>query len=427
MALGLPRHCEGAAKPIILITNMPAYGSMTDLSGSVLLASPSAYAVAVFIYVPGSGWWSKPTCPGQPLTTIQPDGSWTADVTTGGVDQNATRFAALVVGTNYNEPCVLGLANIPTNVYAQAAASAVVTREYPGPRWVNFSGYDWWVKTSTNQVGPGPNYFSDSTNNVWVDGQGWLHLRLTNRSNQWQCAELVSARTFGYGSYRFELNSVVNNLDPHVTLGLFTWSDDPAYTYREIDVECSRWSVAADTNNSQFVVQPYNLPGQWVRYQVPPNVTNSTHLFTWETNRISFQSMERSYSPGPVWLLSSYVFTNAPNVPQTGDENVRMNLWLNNGPPTDNQEVEVVVKSFQFVPLGPPQAAIISQVNMLANGQFQFALLGEPDRRYQVQSSANLISWQDLGTILATNSSMTFVDTNSSVSGRRFYRTVTLP
>jgi hypothetical protein len=180
----------------------------------------------VFIYVPGYGWVTKPTC-AQPLTLIQPDGSWSADITTGGSDPLATRIAALLVSTNYSQPCVLGANVLPTNVFAQASASAVINRPYPGPRWLSFSGYDWWVKTSTGPVGPGPNYFSDSTNNVWLDGQGQLHLRITNRSNQWQCPELVSARTFGYGIYRFQLASPADNLNPNAVLGLFTWSDDP--------------------------------------------------------------------------------------------------------------------------------------------------------------------------------------------------------
>ena len=30
--------------------------------------------------------------------------------------------------------------------------------------------------------------------------KAWPHLRITNRSNAWQCAEIVSARTFGYGA-----------------------------------------------------------------------------------------------------------------------------------------------------------------------------------------------------------------------------------
>ena len=42
----------------------------------------------------------------------------------------------------------------------------------------------------TTPVGPGPNYFSDSTTNVWTDTNGWLHLRITHRANAWQCASI---------------------------------------------------------------------------------------------------------------------------------------------------------------------------------------------------------------------------------------------
>jgi hypothetical protein len=78
-------------------------------------ASPAAYRVAVFIYVPGAGWWSKPYCDPQ-LTLIQPDGSWTADITIGGADEFATKITTLLVGTNYAEPCVMGPPALPTNV-----------------------------------------------------------------------------------------------------------------------------------------------------------------------------------------------------------------------------------------------------------------------------------------------------------------------
>src|ERR1035438_7480052 len=84
------------AGPSIIITNLPAYGSSDNLGGVVLGASPSACSAAVFIDVPSYGWVNKPTC-AQPLTAIQPDGSWTADITTGGTDQLATRIAALLV------------------------------------------------------------------------------------------------------------------------------------------------------------------------------------------------------------------------------------------------------------------------------------------------------------------------------------------
>lgn len=417
-----------AAMPSIVITNLPAYGAAGPLAGVALNANPATQAVAVFIYVPGYGWVTKPTC-AQPLTTIQTNGSWSANITTGGAgDLTATRVAALLVSTNFNQPCALGLANLPTNVYAQAIAKTVITRPSPGVRFLSFSGYDWWVKNSAGPVGPGPNYFSAATNNVWTDPNGWLHLRLTHRSNAWQCAEIVSARTFGPGSYRFELNSPADSLNPNVTLGLFTWSDDPAFTYREIDVECARWGNAADPDNSQFVVQPWDTANHLFRYRVPEGLVNSTHLFVWETNRVSFQCQTGAYSAFATNQISSWVFTNAAAVPQSGDENVRLNLWLAQGnPPTDNNEVEIIIKSFNFVPLGATPRAVLSNPQLPAAGPFQCDLTVQPDHRYVVQTSSNLLHWSPITNLLATHPTLTFTDSKPPPDDKRFYRAVTHP
>ena len=428
LGLAMAACCSARATPSIEITNVPPFGSFANLEGRVLDALPAAHRVAVFIYVPSAGWWSKPYCD-PALTVIQPDGSWTADITTGGADEFATKITALLVGTNYAEPCVMGPPSLPASVTTQAVAAATVERVDPNVRWISFSGYDWWLKDSPGLVGPGPNYFSDSTNNVWLDAQGRLHLRITNRSNQWQCAELVTQRTFGYGSYRFELDSVVNDINPSVVLGLFTWSDDPAYTHREIDVECGRWADPGDVNNAQYVVQPWDWANHLARYAVPAGLTNSTHSFTWESNRVSYQALRGAYSPNPppTNLISTWIFNQTSDVPQTGDENVRINLWLIYGnAPTNNSEVEFIVKSFQFVPPGPPLPAVLLQPRSW-NGYLSFDIDGQTDRRYEVQTSTNLIAWQSLDTILATNSLMSFTDTNEVGHGLRFYRLLTLP
>ena len=50
----------------------------------------------------------------------------------------------------------------------------------------------------------------------------------------------------------------------------------------------------------------------------------------------------------PTNVISSWSYRLT--VPQTGDENVRLNLWLFQGnPPTDNEETEVIMKSFQLI------------------------------------------------------------------------------
>src|SRR5574341_2445673 len=114
------------------------------------------------------------------------------------------------------------------------------------PRQISFSGYMWNVKKSNGRVGPGPNYFYYSTQNVWVDLSGKLHMKLRKNKGKWYCSEIVSNQNFGYGTYRFYIDSYVDNLDPNVVLGLFTWSDNPDYNHREIDQEFARW---ADPNN----------------------------------------------------------------------------------------------------------------------------------------------------------------------------------
>ena len=295
---------------------------------------------------------------------------------------------------------------------------------------MSFAGYDWWVKSPAGLAGPGPNYFSDNTNNVFTDANGWLHLRITHRTNAWQCAEIVSARTFGFGNYRFEVGSVVDNLNQNVTLGLFTWSDDPAFTDREIDVEGGRWSNPADTNNAQFVVQPFDGANHLVRYRVAPGLADTTHLFIWETNRIRWQAQTNAYSAAGTNVFSAYTFANVADIPLSGDENVRLNLWLVNGiPPSDNNEEEVVIKSFNFVPLGTPPPAVLSHAKNVpgANPVFQADFTVQPDFRYDIQASSNLMLWEDLTNVLAASDKFTLKATNSSAVDGLFYRAITLP
>jgi len=278
---------DAPAATSIQFTSVPPYGSQNNLFGKVYGVNPANYRVAVYIYITDVGWFTKPTC-ANPLTTIQADGSWNADITTGGVDSNATRIAALVVPASFNQPCVTNEFCLPDAVQQQAVANITVTRVDPTTRSFHWSGYDWWVKTSTSPVGPGPNYFSSTTNNVFIDAQGRLHLRITHTSNAWQCAEIVSQRTLGYGRYAYHLATPVDTLDPDIVLGLFTWHDENDFANNEMDVECGRWVSAFDYANAQFVRQPYYLPGQLVRYRIPTLATNAIPSYDWEPGKIAF-------------------------------------------------------------------------------------------------------------------------------------------
>ena len=219
------------------------------------------------------------------------------------------------------------------------------------PLTLQFSGYQWKVKVSHNRVGPGPNYFADGSKNVWVDARGRLHLRLTQEEGRWHCAKVISLRSFGYGSYRFYVDSTFDDLDPRVVLGLFTWSDLSSYSHREIDVEISRWGER-DNKNGQFVIQPYTRPMNIVRFEVPSGLNASTHSFTWRPDSVVCESLRGSSGDArhPKRVIERHTFTEG--IPQAGGENARMNLWLVQGrPPLDGKETEVIISRFEFVPL----------------------------------------------------------------------------
>ena len=82
----------GPGTPEIEFSYVPAYGSFDNLRGQVWHVVPSEHRVAVYIYVNG-GWWTKPFRD-APLTSINCDGAWNCDITTGGVDERATKIFA---------------------------------------------------------------------------------------------------------------------------------------------------------------------------------------------------------------------------------------------------------------------------------------------------------------------------------------------
>ena len=293
------------------------------------------------------------------------------------------------------------------------------------------------VKTSSGSLaGPGPNYFSDSTNTVWLDAQGALHLKINYQNGGWQCAEVISGRSFGYGQYRFSISAPVSVLGSNTVLGMFTWSNDSAYNDREIDIELSRWSYSfGSANVANYAISPYGA-GQVLRFGLPATSTNTTHSFIWQSNSIAFRSLNGGFSASPAASNILQSWTNSTAIP-AGGEQVRINLWLNHGTAPDNgQPVEVVISNFTFVPLGTPPSATLGRITGLTNGPVEINVQSMADYHYQILSSSNLTKWTSLGTVLATNSgiafpslpvSFQFTDTNTVSSSPRFYRALTQP
>ncbi|HVP54571.1 MAG TPA: glycoside hydrolase family 16 protein [Candidatus Eisenbacteria bacterium] len=348
--------------PALGFTHIPAWGTWGDpLQGQAYGVNPSDFQVTVVILIEGLGWYAKPYCD-YSLThaytvPLDSNGHWSASITTGGVDQTAIKIAAYLIPKTYTPPCSYASGGLPSEVDANSVAHVLADRQNPNVRELSFSNRVWWVKANSVKLGPGPNFFSDSTENVWVDSQGYLHLRITYRNGAWYCPEIISKGTLGFGTNYFVLGAPVDGLDPNVVFGLFTYSDtDAADSNREIDIEFSKFGNGSDTNNAQYTVQPYTLSQNFHRFQMPTGVPQSTHILQWQPSVTFFKSVRGTDLNAPIGQWT-YDGTSFP----PGDQNIRMNLWLLNGqPPTNGQEVEVIVQAYGFAPYIVPQWLILA-------------------------------------------------------------------
>jgi len=237
-------------------------------------------------------------------------------------------------------------------------------------RVIQFSGFAWHVKNSTEnrKMGPGPNYWSESDRNVWVDDQGRLHLRITREKDasgrmRWSCAEVISEKSFGYGKYMWQLDTPIQS-QPKIVLGLFTWDDAPdsgQFHHREIDVELfSTWGETNGNRNAQFCVQPYMKSRNLHRFSVAGNAPSATtHLFTWSENSVAFRSFSGHIGEAPTAtaVLNEWRFSGS-GVPPAGGENVRMNLWLLGPLDYDAKEPEVIISKFLFEPVADQASSL---------------------------------------------------------------------
>ncbi len=116
--------------PAIQFTHVPAFGSFDDLSGQVWHVNPVEYKVVVYVFVETCtvGWWGPKPYWAMPLTTINSDGSWTTDITTGGCDEEATAIVAYLIPNGYDPPSLANAQTLPQELDANSVAKAETTR-----------------------------------------------------------------------------------------------------------------------------------------------------------------------------------------------------------------------------------------------------------------------------------------------------------
>jgi hypothetical protein len=322
---------QAQVAPSIEFTRLPPAGGgsqylLRPIAGRVTGARPNQRVV---LFARAGVWWLQPLGVEHPFTTIQPDSTWTNSTHPG------TAYAALLVdAAGYKPPPTLD--ELPRK---GGLVHAVVTAEgsmldQGTIKKLDFSGYEWLVRESEGSPAGSRNQFESA--NAWVDEKGFLHLRIRETPAGWTSAELRLVPSLGYGSYRFVVSDV-SRLEPPVVLGISNGSGPT----REMDIEISRWGALAG-KNSQYVVQPFDVPANVVRFLSPPG--RLTYSFDWEPGRIEFRTVR-----GKADLIAAHLFTSG--VPSPGSETLRLNLYI-----FENERVriqhgaEVIIEKFAYLP-----------------------------------------------------------------------------
>lgn len=220
-------------------------------------------------------------------------------------------------------------------------------------RTLEFSGHSWNVRAA-GSGGPGPNDWDPD--NVWVDDGGALHLKLTKRDGQWYAAEVSTRERLGFGRYEFQITGPLDRLDPHVVFGLFNYPTrdvGPDATH-EIDIEFAQWGNAQGPIGN-YTVWPTTTASRRQSRSFPFRLKGeeSTQSFTWTPTKVTFQSREGPKGEGSQTLQN---WSFEPDNPTASIAQkpmpIHINLWCFQGrPPTNGQEVELVVRGFKFTPL----------------------------------------------------------------------------
>jgi len=231
---------------------------------------------------------------------------------------------------------------LPDGAPSQNDLTSVMPVVWQGEPWVG-------RESPLVRQNPNNNYWLATPETVFTDSQDRLHLIAQQCGVNW-CGVGVSTvkNDYGYGTYRFALDTPLGDLDPNAVIGMFTFNKDVRPSRQESDVELSPWGVTDPTaRNAQWVVQPWSAPGHLIPFTVP-RTSPVTYQFTWRPKSVTFKALDITGRVINKWRDTKFL----PGVPTPGTE-VHLNLWFKKGmAPYDNSPQEAVFSSFTYTPRG---------------------------------------------------------------------------
>lgn len=251
--------------------------------------------------------------------------------------------------------------------------------QYHAPRIIDFADQKWLIETYMNEKSyPGPNFYSNDENHVWVDNKGFLNLTIQkNEFGQWACSSVKSLVPAKYGIHRFKVIGNLEDLDKNVVVGMFFYRVDPMFPDQrsEVDIELSSWGFPKDT--PEGTIHPssnvhYVLWEPWTNVTSPkvqssesfwmdmPRGTHTSHELSWHPKTLSFMSYYGHSSTNPNKKVANYFeLSNTKSdswVLPKEDEKMHLliNFWLHESDhPFCLQNQNIKIK-YEFEPYQEP-------------------------------------------------------------------------
>ena len=232
---------------------------------------------------------------------------------------------------------------------------APMARSQSASNTLHWMGHEWTI-TNGGMAG----VVKGNPANVFVDRNGYLHLRIVKREGTYTASEVFSADGMGFGTYQWQIEGAVTTMDKSTVLGLFSYGPKAGIggdAENEIDIEFSQWNKTCHGCNADFTFYPTTgnkkLGPKEDNFTINMGgATLTTARFEWTSTRIVATIMSGLQPIGTTAnVLQTLTFAprdyaaRIPQVPQP----LGINLWCFKTTPTSDQEV--ILRNFQYVPM----------------------------------------------------------------------------
>ena len=168
-------------------------------------------------------------------------------------------------------------------------------------------------------------------------------------TGKWNCAEVSTQQTFGFGKWQFWVEGSIDKMDKNVVLGLFNYSGHDGFD--EMDIEWARWGNARYPN-CNYTVWPAQQGFNNFSFakEITLSSNNTTQRFTSTANSVLFQTLQ-GFKDDNTNQIATATCTAPPNSISTLPMPAFINLWLFQGhAPSNKKGVEIIIHKFTYTP-----------------------------------------------------------------------------